>query len=363
MNMSTALRSGLLFALFGIFGVGCASTRHAAIAPQPRMPREELARYYDYPREPIRATVRNAREGRRWTRQVVEFDLQLPPDLKAKATERVPSAKSRSKRDHDLEHKVRFDYFRPNSDGPHPLVLVSTVLGSHNFAVEPFARYLAAHGMCAAVVHRTSDFPSAEEGVEGAEDHFRKSVLRLRQTIDWAAMQPEIDSTKVASYGVSFGAIVNSTAAGAEPRIGSHVFALGGANLPDLILTTLEPRVRYHVFRIARRHGWDSAQLREELHAALKSDPLNSAPHLQPENVLMIVAELDFIVGARHSSLLWERLGEPRKIVVTMDHASAALSMPLLQEHVLRFLQEKFGMPVKEPYTPASFEACSSKQF
>jgi hypothetical protein len=74
-----------------------------------------------------------------------------------------------------------------------------------------------------------------------------------------------VDAGRIASVGISFGAILNTMVAGAEPRIRYHIFALGGANLPDILMSTAEPRLRYQLARVANARGWDHKRTHEEL--------------------------------------------------------------------------------------------------
>lgn len=322
------------------------------------MNREEIARYYDYPRKAIDPNVRVKEGNERWERKVVEFELQLPPELDDESVElyRRLVAEATSKfrvRNLSLEYTVRFDYFRPRSEGLHPLVVISPPLGGDTFLAGDFARYFASRGMCAVLVHRKRSTVDADDGVGQIECEVRKSVLRVRQALDWALQQPDVDASRVASFGVSYGAIINTIAAGAEPRIRYHIFALGGGDLPNIILSTTEPRVRRQAAKVARAHGWSREELYAQLERELKSDPLNSAPLLDPENVLMVVAQYDTVVGTRYENLLWKRMGKPERIVVPLGHYTTAIALPFIKGQALQFLQEKFGM-LPEPVNDES---------
>lgn len=328
---------------------------------------DELVRYYDYPRESIHVVVRDLRGKPECTHKLVEFGLSLPPELNDEFTrqarrEAAVESHSRRARDRSLEYTVRFDYYQPASTGKHPFVVLSTILGGNNAFVDDFARYFAAHGYCAAVVHRRAARLGPHDGLDRIEKSLRKEVIRVRQVIDWAETQPEVDASRIASLGISFGAIINTMVAGAEPRIRYHIFALGGANLPDILMSTAEPRLRYQLARVANARGWDHKRTHEELGRALKSDPLNSVPLLDRDHVLMIVAHLDTVVGTRYENLLWRELGKPRRIVVPLGHAPAALAMPLIKGKALRFLDEKFGMPQPEA-VEVNHDAYGSKRY
>lgn len=360
-------RCGFLVALL-VFGLaGCATTRPASAYRRPQMSPEELARYYDYPHAPVSPTVRDKETKPRWTRQIIEFELAVPGDMDRTAIERArqraATAGKRRARDVSLEYMVRFDYYRPNSPGRHPLVVVSPILGGNTLFADDFCEYFASHGFCAVLVHRKRASVRPEEGLQKVEDDLRKSVLRIRQALDWALQQSEVDTNKVASFGISYGAIVNAMAAGAEPRISYHIFALGGGDLPKIIMNTTEPLIRGQVASVSRARGWTKEQLAAELERTLKSDPLNSAPLLKRENVLMVVAQFDAIVGTQYENLLWRRLGCPERIVVPLGHTTTVLALPFVKGEALQFLRVKFGWKPDPADLIPDYQFYSSKRY
>src|ERR1051326_1756661 len=100
---------------------GCASKIPKDVR-LPQMNADELARYYDYPRGPIHATVNTKSEKGLWTRAIVEFEMELPPDLHGKEVDEARRQVAATKDPNraklmSLEYTVRFDYFRPKSEG------------------------------------------------------------------------------------------------------------------------------------------------------------------------------------------------------------------------------------------------------
>lgn len=345
---------------------GCTSTSSSRYR-RPQMTPEELRSYYDYPQKPIQPEVRDKERNARWQHQFVEFEMQLPPDLDGEAVKRYreQAAAARKKRALSIsfEYTVRFDYYRPTGPGPHPLVVISPVLGGRTIIEDSLCRHFASHGFCALLVHRKRPSIRPEEGLAKVEVDLRKSVLRVRQALDWALQQPEVAPERIASFGVSYGAIINTIVAGAEPRIRCHVFALGGGDLPNIIMSSAEPLIRSQAARIAQAQGWSREQLREELERTVKSDPLNSAPLLDPDNVLMVVAQFDAVVGTQYEHLLWRRLGKPRRIVVPLGHTTTALALPFIKAEALAFLQGKFGIQPKDSVWPTDLQFHSSKRY
>jgi len=55
--------------------------------------------------------------------------------------------------------------------------------------------------------------------IDQVEDTLRASVIRHRQALDWLLAQPTVDTTRVGTFGISYGAIINASLAAVDPRI------------------------------------------------------------------------------------------------------------------------------------------------
>lgn len=318
----------ILTSLLG--GGGCASylTRESAREARP-LPKE-IQDYYSY--KPITAppVVRQIREHDRYTVRAVQL---IPP-----AAAGVTNPASRIK-------PIRMLWYRPRTESPRPLILIAPILRNNAMFVEDFARLFAASGYHAVIVWRPQ-LPYDPDGpLTQIEEFLHAAVIRNRQALDWLLAQPGVDTTRVATFGISYGAIINAALAGVEPRAQYHVFVLAGAPLADIMMKSLESHIRSFWTRARASKGLTDRQLHDALRATIRSDPAMLAPYVRPDNLLMVIARFDRFVPTSTSFQLREAFGNPDTFVVPMGHYTTVLDTPFLRVRVMRFLRKKLGVP------------------
>ena len=63
-------------------------------------------------------------------------------------------------------------------------------------------------------------------------DHVVMWVKDVRRTLDYLATRPDIDSTRFANYGISFGGRMAGLVPAVEPRLKAVVVVIGGLVAP-----------------------------------------------------------------------------------------------------------------------------------
>jgi hypothetical protein len=328
---SSAIFKLALFILTSLVGgSGCASflTRESAREARPLPP--EIQDYYSY--KPITAppVVRQIREHDRYA----VSEVQLIPPALVDVTEPVSPIEP-----------VQMLWYRPKTESPRPLILMSPILRNNAIFVEDFARLFAANGYHAVIVWRPQLPYDASGPLTQVEAYLRAAIIRNRQALDWLLAQPGVDTTRVATFGISYGAIINAALAGVEPRAQFHVFVLAGAPLADIMMTTLETHIRSFWSRARASKGLTDQQLHDALRATIRSDPAMLAPYVRPDNLLMIIAQFDRFVPTSASFHLREAFGNPDTVVVPLGHYTTVLDMPFLRFKVMWFFRRKLGVP------------------
>lgn len=305
------------------------------------MEAEYLAAYYDYPKIPLEAQLIETEEKRSYVRRQVEIPLSLPESLAGENLEDLKKevagieANDRKKAgDLKLRFMNRIDFYVPKDipEGERrPLILISPILGG-NMVVDRFAAYYAGRGYIAAIVHRKKPYLSDKPSdLSGIEDYMRTSVLRLRQALDWAIEQPEVDPERVGAFGISYGAILHTVLAAVEPRIKYHVLAMPAGGLAEIIMKVPEKPIRKLVRQAREDFGWTDEMIYSELKQHIQTDPLYFAPYVEREKVEVYVALFDRVVGAGNSWRLWRELGKPSLKVLPFGHYGGVLVFPYLQ--------------------------------
>lgn len=248
------------------------------------------------------------------------------------------------------EDPIELLHFRPASTraGPHPLILMSPILGNTVFLVDGFARDLAKRGFHAVIVQRKELAFHPEHSLGRAEGEVRLLVLRSRQALDFLVQREDVDASALGTFGISAGGIVSSMVAGADSRLRAHVWMLAGGPLADVMVDTVEERFRGYAREILCISSKTRDELRRELGNVLKTDPLLLAPHVKRDQVLMVLARFDRSVPYRHGLSLWRALGRPERIVCPFGHYTSFVLLPWMRQKVLQHFERRFSPKARQ---------------
>jgi dienelactone hydrolase len=311
-----------------------------------------LADLFGYAPAPVEASEKILETHPKYTVKEISFDLHLPPglagrpvdEMRREVEKKYSENDLKGARDLELEYTVKIDYYQTAGEGKKPLILVSPILGG-NMIVDWFAAFFASHGLNAAIVHRRKPRYQSDEELDQVDRYVRKSVIRTRQALDWLAGRPETDPSKIGSFGISYGGIVNTYTAAVEPRIQCHIIAMAGGPLADLIVDSEEKAIQKYIRTAAEQKGYTPETLRAALKTAIHSDILHLAPHIDPGRVLFVIAYFDRVVARRYTRQLWEALGKPEVIYTPLGHYGTILASPYLKGRALKFYRSRFFPP------------------
>lgn len=305
------------------------SRRPAAPAPV-RQVAPSVADYYDAGGEVPEPLLKETSSDRGCRRDRILLPARLPDALAD-----VPRA----------EDPIEILHYRPLEDGPtaRPLVLLSPILGNTWLVASHVARTFARQGLHAAIVHRKQLVFDPQQSVRRAEDEVRLVVMRSRQAVDWLARDPHVDPQRLGTFGASAGAIVSSMLAGADPRLCAHVWWLAGGPLAHVMAHTVEREYRDYRRAALRASGRRLGTLRDDLGGMLRTCPLGLARHVEPRQVLLVLARFDRSVPYRFGLRLWQELGRPERILVPLGHYGTFLLLPWLAQVSLEHFRRQFG--------------------
>ena len=99
-----------------------------------------------------------------------------------------------------------------------------------------------------------------EEGTVAERDETIQQAKDLRRAVDYLETRPDIDSSRLAYYGISWGATQGAIMTAVEPRFKAAVFAAGGCNnarvLPEADPMNFAPRAKVPVLMINGRYDF-----------------------------------------------------------------------------------------------------------
>jgi len=243
-----------------------------------------------------------------------------------------------------------FELYLPQEPGPSPLICITPILGrlvlfQDLFLERRFACFFANHGFAAVLIDRPIFGFNSNLGLGQIHDYLEESVMRNKAVLDYLLTQKEIDPTKIATFGMSFGAVVNSLWAASDTRPKAHVFALAGGNLPEIFLSSRDPLMRSFFRAALASVGFDKKVLMASLEKIFQTDPLTAAPFITKENVLLCLALFDRVVPLRYGLAFRRVLGTPKTIFIPLGHYLSVLAVPLLKWNVLAFFKKKLADP------------------
>lgn len=244
--------------------------------------------------------------------------------------------------------KDQFELYLPEGPGPHPLICITPMLGRFLFLDDlfferRFARFFARKGLAAAVIERPIFEFNPSRGLEQIQHYLDESVLRSKWVLDELLQRKNIDPEKVGTYGISFGAVVNSLWAAEDSRLKAHIFALGGGNLPEVIMTCRDPLMLSYLKAMKQKTGLEGRKLLEALKKVFFRDPLEAAKKIPPGSVCLHIALFDRVVQTRYSLAFRKALGNPETVFIPLGHYSSILAVPFLKPGAARFFRRKLG--------------------
>jgi alpha-beta hydrolase superfamily lysophospholipase len=211
----------------------------------------------------------------------------------------------------------------PDQGQPFPGIVVVHGAGSRKENHADFARLANANGWAA----MTFDLPGhgrSEPEMSGA------AVDAVLSMVDLLAVQPGVDSTRIAVRGSSLGGFLSILATATTPEIAVAI-AICPASEDHLARGVRSGRFEMRVGDPVDLEAWLMTQDVGEAVERIAGRPL-----------ILLHAEGDTRIPSDHSEELYERAGEPRKLVIAPGGAHTTVQHdPELQGMALRWIERE----------------------
>ena len=211
----------------------------------------------------------------------------------------------------------------PDDTPPFPGVVVVHGAGSRKENHADFARLATANGWAAL----TFDLPGhgkSEPEMTGA------AVDAVISMVDLLAVQPGVDSGRIVVRGSSLGGFLALLAAAATGEI-AGVIAICPANEDHLARGVRSGRFKMRIGDPVDMEAW-----------LLTQDVGEAVERIAGRPLIIMHAEGDTQIPSDHSEELYERAGEPRKLVIAAGGAHTTVQHdPELQGTALRWLERE----------------------
>jgi pimeloyl-ACP methyl ester carboxylesterase len=191
---------------------------------------------------------------------------------------------------------------------------------------------------------------SAEEWFES----YQYSVIDVRQIIDWAQTRSELDTSRVAVIGYSYGSFISSIAMAVDKRIKTGILIETGGNSGKITKHSALLRWTYRQNQHEYRRNQESylQYLREVTEKGFENlkapnpsyltDPLTFSGYLKGRPLLMISALFDEMIPRVSTLDFWNASGKPPLYWYPATHASLWLWYPLIAHRIRDFLADSW---------------------
>lgn len=240
------------------------------------------------------------------------------------------------------EHELLFEFSRVKGPGRRPAVLVTPILEGKLRVARVLSGLLLGAGFHTLVIHNPPTILAPDQQAQDVEQAFRESILDLRLAVDWLCTRPEVDPERLGSCGISLGAIRNSVLAAVEPRLQAHALLLGGADIPGILMRSIEEPVEDYRASRKEEYGVSEEELGRSLRKAFHYDNRDLMRSVDPRNVLLVLARYDRVVPYENGELLKDRLGGPETVVLPCGHYTSLPFLPFVSSRMIRFFRERF---------------------
>jgi cephalosporin-C deacetylase-like acetyl esterase len=302
---------------------------------------------YEYPRDDFQPNLQLKKTTRHWAHYLVDFPTAHPTP-------------------YEKNNTVLGEYFQPRDVDSAPLVVLLHGIG--DLSVTPckmLAKVLAKKGMASFIIYSVMHssrmpadvmrrFPYLTQQ-EWFESH-QISVIDLFQVIDWAESRDELNATKIAAVGISFGGFISAIAMGIDKRIKAAGLIVSGGNSTKIGWETRASD--YNKKRTQTREAYQRtlksymeylAEVEEKGLEKVKPpeesfwiDPMTFAHRLRQRPVLMINALWDQAIPKEAAIDFWKAAGEPPISWLPATHPTIWLWYPLIRRKIVRFLKSAF---------------------
>lgn len=216
--------------------------------------------------------------------------------------------------------------------------------------IASFILYLVFHQrrMPSEVISRLPNL-TPEEWFEG----YQTSVIDIRQVIDWAGKNKDINKGQISVIGISLGGIISAISMGVDKRIGAGVIIVAGGNYQTRTwLRKTEPghteaeykqseKLYAHYLREVAQKGVDNVTA---LKRGYLTDPVTFSSYLRQRPLLMLNATWDERFPKQSTIDLWKACGKPEIKWYPATHSSIWLFYPLLLKQIAQFLESTFNL-------------------
>lgn len=237
---------------------------------------------------------------------------------------------------------INFLFYKSKSEQcPCPVLIVLPSIDGISILEKTVARYFAKRGVHTFIGLINDKLTDSNRPISDINNFLIRTTAAIGHLIDYSAKLPEVDKTKVGTYGVSLGGIRAILATSIDKRIAGAFTFISGGNFPEILSYSQHSIVRN--FREARMKAEKLSSVidfRDKVDRNLLLDPLYFAHLRESKRYFMVISNNDFTVPTHNQWELWHALGRPQKVEYESKHYNTALRFPFYLNESYDFFQD-----------------------
>ena len=250
-------------------------------------------------------------------------------------------------------------FFKPNTPGPYPVMLVEHEWLPVNLNNEfVLCATLARAGVAAFLVvqpysyirrvtPRVEDVELLSGDPKQSVEAVRQAVLDNRRALDWLQARPDIDPARMGVAGISLGGILAPLIAGVDHRAKVLVTIVGGGDVSDLVYDSF---ITYGLRPSLLYHGVSFDSLKKSY---VNIEPTNWLQGFDPHNALLFNGRFDVFVNPKMAHHLANALGGAPIVWTNTGHYGTVFAEKQIEAVGAKFVRSRFGLD-PAPFTPPS---------
>lgn len=239
--------------------------------------------------------------------------------------------------------KTDFLWYRPNGAGKRSLLtILPPVLDVTPFDLIWAAQFAGRHNFNVFVLKYNEKLSDENRPIADVNISLAAVMTSARLMVDFAETKKEINTKKIATYGMSLGGILSSIFISIEPRVDAAVLIVAGGNLAEIMAKSDQGIVaKFRKSRMKAENLDSVEELENKMKESFLFDPLIFAPRRSPEDIYMVIAEDDISVPTKNQLELWEAFGRPQELSIPGKHFPVILKNLFQHKFIFEFLKAR----------------------
>ena len=176
--------------------------------------------------------------------------------------------------------------------------------------------------------------------LDGLNSVLHQAIINNKIVLDWAALQPNIDQSRIGVLGISMGGIEAALISAVDTRVKAGVFVLSAGDLPWVLTHTTEKGIVRKRKKHLETYNMTKERLYNYLQSVIVFDPISYAPYINSKNTLMVLGRYDTVTPLSKGMELREKIGNPETVVIPTGHFTAILFRNYVMRKSRRFFNK-----------------------